>query len=55
MSECQKIVADGLGLPDLLVTEGAIVIAAFEIAAVYVNGSYTGPPFMGYAQKDTPA
>jgi len=55
MSECQNIVADGLGLPDLLATEGAIVVAAFEIAAAYVNGSYTEPPTVGYVQKDTPA
>jgi hypothetical protein len=55
VSECQKIVADGLGLPDLLATEGAIVIAALEIAAAYVNGSYTEPPIMGYDQKDTPS
>jgi len=39
VSECQKIVADGLGLPDLLATEGDIVIAAYEIIA-YPNQTY---------------
>jgi hypothetical protein len=31
VSKCQKIVADGLGLLDLLATEGATVIAAHEL------------------------
>lgn len=54
MSECQKIIADGLDLPDLLATEGVIVIAAYEIRA-YPNQTYTEPPIMGYARKDTQA
>lgn len=54
VSECQKIVADGLGLPDVLATEAAIVIAAYEIIA-YPNQTYTEPSIMAYAQKDTPA
>ena len=53
-SECQKITADGLGLIDIFATEGVIVIAAIEIIAAYANGTYTEPPIMPYAQKDTP-
>ncbi len=44
VSECQKLVADGLGLQDLLV-EGVIFISAYEIEA-YPNETYTESPIM---------
>jgi hypothetical protein len=48
VSECQKIVADGLGLSDLLATEGDILTAVYKII-VYPNRTYTEPPNMEYA------
>jgi hypothetical protein len=53
VSECQKIVADGLGLLDLLAIEGTIFIATNELEA-YPNTTYREPPIMWYAEKDTP-
>ena len=53
VSEYQKILADGLGVFDVLTTEGDIVVAAYKFTA-YPNQTYTEPPIIAYAQKDIP-
>lgn len=52
--ECQKIVADGLSLEDVLATEATIPIAAVYIET-YPNKVVAEPAIMPYAQKDVPA
>lgn len=44
---------DGLGLPDVLVTEATIPIALIAIID-YPNKVFEEPPIMAYAQKDIP-
>jgi len=51
VAECQKIVADGLSVADILATEAMIPIAAYEMVA-YPNKTTVEPPIMPYAQKD---
>jgi hypothetical protein len=54
VSECQKIVPDGLSLTDILATEGITFMALYEILT-YQPRTTTEPPIMAYAQKDVPA
>lgn len=52
-SECLKFVADGLGLTDVLATEGSLIVALAAIVG-YLPKTTKEAAIASYAAKDVP-